>query len=189
MSGLAGVSLTVWGRVMPPETTWAKRGFVALGILGAICIIFSAILNSNSQEELKGTITKMAGDVAKLATPAKVDPTLTPDQILGAAAAKLIEQNREIEKLKSDVKDLTYPANGFYDGDTMVAVAQGRAALSGDQVVFQLVVARDRGLDFSKVFRFQNKDLKCDKPGTFGQSGTFGVMTTQYPDLHCTVIR
>jgi hypothetical protein len=105
VSGVAGVVLTVWGRVRPPDSQATKRGFVALGGLGVVCIVAAGILNSFSQDRLSGTIAKMATDVAKLAAPASVDPKLTPDQILSAAAAKLIEQQDRITKLEAQQRE------------------------------------------------------------------------------------
>ena len=39
ISGVTGVILTIWGRVSPPETTPAKRGFVAVGGVMVVCIV------------------------------------------------------------------------------------------------------------------------------------------------------
>lgn len=102
-SGVSGVLLTVWGRVMPPETSRAKRGFVTLGGFSVICIIAAGILNAISQNRLNGTIVAMASDVRKLAEPAKVDQNLSVEQILAAAASKLLEQQKTIDRLGADL--------------------------------------------------------------------------------------
>jgi hypothetical protein len=95
-SGTASVVLTVWGRLMPPDTWQTRTGFVFVGIIAVGALITAATLNSRSQEQLITTITTMAENVGKLAAPANVDPkSATTDQILSAAAAKLLQQDGE----------------------------------------------------------------------------------------------
>jgi hypothetical protein len=97
ISGVAGVTLTVWGRVMPPETKRAKRGFVAVGGLSVLCIVAAGVLNAISQDRLKRTLEIVATNVQKLAAPANVRQDLTVDEILAAAASKLREQDAQIK--------------------------------------------------------------------------------------------
>jgi hypothetical protein len=189
ISGIAGVVLTVWGRVMPPESRGAKRGFVVVGGLSVICIVAAGIVNALSQTQLNQTISTMADDVRKLAAPAKVEQNASVDQILGAAAAKLIQQDEEIKKLTADVKGITKPADGLYLNGTMVGRALGEVQQTVDGVTFQLVVSGSDGLDFSQILEYQSLRLKCEAPGVIGQTGSFGVMDTRYPSLHCTIIR
>jgi hypothetical protein len=103
ISSVAGVVLTVWGRVTPPETRAAKNAFVALGILSVLCIIAAGVLNGVSQNRLENTIETTATNVQKLAETVKVAKNLSVDQILAAAASKLRQQDQEIQQLQSDV--------------------------------------------------------------------------------------
>src|SRR5438552_18786948 len=82
ISGIAGVALTVWGRVMPPESRNAKRGFVVVCALSVVCIISAGVINAISQNKLSYTIETMAANVQKLAAPANVQKDSSVDQIL-----------------------------------------------------------------------------------------------------------
>ena len=126
VSGVAGVSLTVWGRIMPPETPATKRGFVAVGGISVICIIAAGVLNVFSQDRLRDTIETMAGNIQKLAPPANVQKNLSIDEILAAAASKLRDQNAQIQKLQSEVKGIMQPADALYLNKTVAAGRLGR---------------------------------------------------------------
>jgi hypothetical protein len=189
ISGVTGVILTVWGRVMPPETRAAKRGFVALGGVSVACIILAGALNAVSQDNLNRAIRDMSQNVQKLAEPANVRKDLSVDDILAAAASKLREQDVEIKTLQSQVGGITHPPDALYMNNAMVARTLGSVRRTDANVVFQLVVAGQDGLDFSKEFQYQTLTLKCDPPGLIASNGSFGVMDTRYPDLKCDIKR
>ena len=189
ISGVAGVILTVWGRLIPPDTRYTKLGFVALGTVSVVCIIGAGIINSTSQSRLTRIIGTMAENVQKLSGPANIRSSANADQILSAAAEKLIQQDAEIQKLTSEMNAITKPADGFYENDVMVGRSVGSTQTKGNIMMFQLVVAGGNGLDFSRVFQYQDHSIKCEPPPVVGQSGSFGVMSTQYPNLRCTIER
>ena len=196
VSGVSSIALTVWGRLVPPDSPWTKRGFVAVGVLGAACVVVAGFLNSSSQDRfiaaqdtLTGTINKMAENVAKLAGPASADPGLSPDQILAAAAAKLIQQDKEIARLKKDIDPIAHPTNGLYVGDSLVGLAQGESWQNKSEVVFQRVISGGSGLDFSQVFRYGNHELKCANPSVASQTGGMGVTDQMaYGQVRCEVV-
>lgn len=107
VSGVAGVMLTVWGRIVPPKNPATRSSFVFVGAVGVLCIIAAGVLNSRSQESLNGTIKKMADDVGKLADLAQVNPNQSTDHILAAAASKLISQQGQINHLTADLERVT----------------------------------------------------------------------------------
>ncbi len=189
VSGVAGVSLTVWGRIMPPETPATKRGFVAVGGISVICIIAAGVLNVFSQDRLRDTIETMAGNIQKLAPPANVQKNLSIDEILAAAASKLRDQNAQIQKLQSEVKGIMQPADALYLNKTVAARTLGTAQRTDTTVTFQLVVAGQNGLDFAKEFQYQGLTLKCQPPGEVATLGSFGVTETRYPSLKCEIVR
>ena len=173
---------------MPPETKTAKRGFVALGSLSVVCIFVAGLLNLQSQNRLYNAIDGIADNVRRLAGPANVRESASVDQILAAAATKLNNQDVEIKNLQRSVTKIIKPPNGFYSGDTELAHSEGGFTGDGNTMLFRLVVAGPDGLDFNKTYRYQNLDLQCSKPPVFGQSGSFGVMQTSYPNLECHVV-
>jgi hypothetical protein len=111
----------------------------------------------------------------------------TPDQTLAAAAAKLIDQGKEIKSLQDKVSGITHPANGLYLGDTIVAQIAGQAIRSGNEFIFQLLVSGDKEFDFNRPYAFQDMTIRCTPPGVFGGAGSFGVMSYRYPNVHCTI--
>jgi hypothetical protein len=189
ISGLAGVTLTVWGRVMPPETAATKRGFVAVGAVSAICIVVAGILNAATQDSLKRVIETMSENVQKLAEPANVRKNLSVYEILAAAASKLRDQDVEIQKLQSEVKGITHPNDAFYLNNVIVARTLGTTQQTDTDVIFQLIIAGQDGLDFDKEFQYQSLTLKCRPPGVYGGSGSFGVMEMRYPGVKCEIKR
>ena len=60
-------------------------------------------LVSRSQEQLASVINSMSVDVAKLATTASVDPNLPTEQILAANTSKLLEQQKQTNKLNGSI--------------------------------------------------------------------------------------
>ncbi len=189
ISGVAGVVLTVWGRVMPPETSATRRGFVAVGGLSVICIVAAGILNAASQNSLKRTIEMVSANIQKLAAPANVRRDLSVDDILAAAASKLRQQDVQIQQLQSQIKDIKHPKDALYLGDKIVAKTLGTVRQVNSDIVFQLVVAAGNGLDFSQDFHYQNLTLKCRSSGITGSTGSFGVRDTRYPNLQCQIIK
>jgi hypothetical protein len=173
---------------MPPETARAKRGFVAVGGLSVICIIGAGLLNGVSQDRLRTTISAMADDVKKLAGPANIKNDATVDQVLAAAASKLIQQGNEIASLEAELDKIKNPP-GLYDGKTLVGLAQGNIQETSNTVVFQLLVAGPNEIDFSKHYRYDNHEVSCRLPGSYGSTGSFGVMRMQYPGVECNIVR
>lgn len=159
-----------------------------IGFIGIAAIVCSGFLTASTQRAYSDAFNKLSSSVQVLADAAQTDRSLSVDQVLGAAAAKLIQQDKEIGQLNRDMHGVTHPLNGLYIRDMMVAAAEGNATLSGNLITFQLVVTGQDGLDFDQTYRFQDADLKCQKPGTYGQVGTFGVMRMQYPGMVCTIV-
>lgn len=189
ISSVAGVALTIWGRLKPLETPAAKRGFVALGGVSVVCIIAAGILNASTQDNLRQTLETVSSDIRKLAEPANVRKDLNVDQILAAAASKLRDQDAQIKKLQSEVTGITRPADALYLENEIVARTLGDVQKTDTNVIFQLVVAGQNGLDFGREFQYQNLRLKCQPPGTISNMGSFGVMDTRYPGLNCKIVR
>ena len=186
---MAQTVLTVWGRVMPPETVAAKRSFVAVGAVSVICIIAAGILNAVSQDSLKEAIQKMSENVQKLAGPANVQMNLSVDEILAAAASKLREQDTKIQTLQSEVKGITHPKDAFYLDNVIVARTMGSVQQTDTNIIFQMIVAGQNGLDFTKNFQYQNLTLKCEHPGIMSGVGSFGITDTRYPGVMCEIKR
>lgn len=172
---------------MPPETRRTKFGFVAIGGLSVLCIIAAGIINSISQNRLNNSIETMGRNIKTLAAPANVSNNANVDQILAAAASKLMQQDKDIEHLKSNLNDITHPPDAFYLNDSIVARTAGNVRREGKYITFQLVISGSSGLDFKQTFRYQTFSLKCEPPPIVGQSGSFGVMDTRYPDVRCAV--
>ena len=188
VAGLCFAILTIGSPFMRSDSRGHKIWHTLIGIAGICALITSSVLNGQTQKEYAKSFDRLAVNIQKLAEPAQAENGSSVDQILAAAASKLIKQDTEIKHLKSDVQSVTHPSNGFYRGDAMVAIAQGNAAVSGNQITFQLVVAGGDGLDFNQVYTFRNADLKCERPSTYGETGNFGVLKTQYPRLQCTIL-
>lgn len=110
---------------MPPESRRTKAGFVAVGAFSVLCIIGAGINNSISQNRLTQTISVMADNVQKLAAPANVQKNSSVDEILAAAAAKLLQQDRQIERLEKETGPITHPEDGLYIKDVLIGIAQG----------------------------------------------------------------
>jgi uncharacterized protein YoxC len=189
VSGIAGVALTVWGRLVPPDTPATRRGFVAVGGISVLCIIAAGVLNARTQDKLQRTIETVSVNVQKLAEPANVRKDLSVDDILAAAASKLREQDAQIKKLESEVKGITHPTDALYLDNTIIARTVGAVQQTDTNVIFALVVAGQNGLDFTKEYDYQGLKLKCQQPGTFGSMGSFGVMDTRYPRVNCEIVK
>jgi hypothetical protein len=189
VSGVAGMILTVWGRIMPPETPAAKRKFVALGALSVICIVAAGALNAVTQDSLKRTLETVSVNIQKLAEPANVRKDLSVDEILAAAASKLRDQDAQIQKLQSEVKEITHPTDALYQDNVIVARTLGGVQKTQTNIIFQLVVASQNGLDFNKDFEYQDLRLKCQTPSIVGSNGSFGVTDKRYPGLKCEITR
>ena len=70
----------------------------------------------------------------------------------------------------------------------MVGISQGSVAPCASSIMFQLIVAGADGLDFDQTFTCQDVRIKCERPGTFGQEGSFGVINTKYPNVQCVKV-
>ena len=172
---------------MPPETASAKRGFVAAGIVSVLCIIGAGLLNAVSQDKLRTTIDSMAENVKKLAGPANVKSDADTDQVLAAAASKLIQQGTEIATLEAELNKIKNPPR-LYDGNTLVGLARGNIQEVGKTVTSQLIVDGQNGIDFSKELRYGTHRVSCRVPGSYGSVGSFGVTQMQYPGLQCDIL-
>jgi hypothetical protein len=190
ISGIAGVILTVWGRVVPPETKKAKVGFVVVGGISVACIISVGILNAISQNRLNSTIQNVAENVQKLAGPAKVTADhLSVDQILSAAAEKLIEQDKKLKTLNEDLQKRIQPANGIYIDDKLVGQSMGQVIRNGGHLTFQAIFAGGDGIDFSKPMEYQRLKLRCQPSWMSGSLGGLGVTTEwRYPNVECDIV-
>jgi hypothetical protein len=38
VSGISSVALTIWGRIIPPDSGCTKSGFIGVGVLSVLCI-------------------------------------------------------------------------------------------------------------------------------------------------------
>jgi hypothetical protein len=85
---------------MPPESRAAKRVFVTVGGISVVCIILSGVINVISQNKLTHTLDAIDSNVQKLAGPANVQENSSVDEILSAAAAKIIEQQKQIDEIR-----------------------------------------------------------------------------------------
>lgn len=84
-------------------------------MLAVIAIISGIVAQNRSDAVMQGltgqvnTLGRQIGglrsDVQKLAEPAKADPAADPQQILAAAAAKLLQQDKKISSLESEEAD------------------------------------------------------------------------------------
>jgi hypothetical protein len=186
ISGTAGVVLTVWGRVMPPEGRNAKRGFVAVGGLSVICIVVAGILNAVSQTELSQTISTMADDVRQLAAPAKVEQNATVDQILSAAAAKLMQQDKELVNAKNRLAALEHPPrddSGLYQGGKLVAHVLNAAVM--DSLVTFGTITDAASLDTTQPVEYKKLILRMTGAAT--ASGGSGIID-RYGGVSCAVV-
>ena len=120
-----------------------------------------AILNAISQDHLKRTLETVASNVQKLAERANVSKDLSIDEILAAAASKIHDQGVQIQELQSDVKGIKRPTDGLYLDNTLVARTLGVVQETDAGVTFQLVVAGQSGLDFSRE-NFSTKILRSN---------------------------
>jgi hypothetical protein len=86
--------------VAPPSNLEQKVAFVFVGGVGILALIGSTILNASSQNDLLQQVSGLRTDIQGLAKLSEVSPNAGTDQILAAAAAKLIEQDRKIRELQ-----------------------------------------------------------------------------------------
>lgn len=173
---------------MPPENKAAKRLFVAIGAVSVFCIVVAGILNSISESNLSRTIQSMARNVQALSRTANVGAGASVDQVLSDAATKLIHQDKQIKTLQLQLHGLVHPANALYVGRTIVAKTFGTVSKLNGSITFQLAIAGGSGLDFSQTMEYRGFVMRCSPPGIVGKLGSFGVMDTRYPDLHCSII-
>jgi hypothetical protein len=108
----------------------------------------------------------------------------SPEQVLAAAASKLIEQGREIGQLQGELDKIQNPP-GLYDGKVLVGLAKGNIQENASTITFQLIVSGPDGIDFSKKFRYAEHNVSCRVPGPYGSIGSSNVMQMQYPNVQC----
>src|ERR1700722_20412764 len=78
----------------------------AIGVVGLVAVIAGTLLNSSTQKQYVDAFNHLSDKIGALAAPAETDPKQSTDQILAAAAAKLIDQQKQIGQLNSDVQRL-----------------------------------------------------------------------------------
>ena len=188
IGGLCFATLTVWKPFMRSDSRGHRLWHTVIGIAGMAALVVATVLNSSMQTQYADALNRLATSVQKLAGPAKAEANSTVDQILAAAASKLIQQDKEIRRLNDNVNAIQHPADGLYFGDAMVGRVMGNISKNGNHIVFQLVVAGSVGLDFSRTLTFQNLSIKCKRPSLIGESGSFGVMQMRYPNVHCEIV-
>ena len=159
---------------------------IALCILGIIGSWFQgarehsdARIAEEKQEHIASSVDDMRKSLAL--------GSATPEQVLAAAASKLIQQDTEIATLQADLDKIKNPP-GLYDGKTLVGLARGNIKEMGRTVTFQLIVGGENGIDFSKELRYGNHRVSCRVPGPYGSIGSFGVSQMQYPDVQCDIL-
>lgn len=165
-----------------------KMWHTVIGIVGIGALVIATFLASSTQRRYVDAFNRLADNVQRLAGPANAQKDSNVDQILAAAASKLMQQDAEIQQLKSSVNAINHPADGLYLGNAMVGKSLGAVEVSDGYITFQLVIADGNGLNFAQIFRYQDKNLKCQMPAMVGQMGSFGVMQTRYPNLRCAIV-
>jgi hypothetical protein len=118
---------------------------------------------------------------------------LTPDEVLAAAAAKIMQQGQELDSAQNRLDSLEHPPRnpkGFYEDNALVGIAPTPPRnISRTEIAFD-VVTQAQDLDFDKQIEYGDLVLFCKNPGSFGGSSPGGgIMTeTHYPNVHCNVI-
>ena len=171
---------------MPPDTRQTKIGFVLIGAASVLFIIVAGAINMISQNRLSEAIRSLTDDVHKLAYSTNAAPDASVDQILAAAATKLIHQDKEIQDLRSKLDPITHPENGIYLNGSLVGIAEGERRFEPNKIEFQRVTTGAKGLDFSKIYQYRELKLKCEPPGIVGTNGRMGITDqTIYGGLLC----
>jgi hypothetical protein len=163
ISGTAGVVLTVWGRVMPPDTPRAKKGFVAVGAVSVFCIISAGIINAVSQNKLENTLATVVSKIQNLAEVADVQKDTSTDRILSAAASKLQEQNKELEDARLRIAALERPhldPSKLYQNKIPVADVGTISSQSGSAINFDKITTIGQ-MDINQTFEFRDWRLRC----------------------------
>jgi hypothetical protein len=188
IAGLCFAALTLGRPFMRSDSATHRLWHTAIGVVGMITLVVATVLSASTQQRYINAFNNLADSVHKLATPASVKESANVDQILAAAASKLTQQDKEIQGLKTSMAAITHPRDGIYIRDTMVARAQGNIQRDGDTLVFQLIIAGPQGLDFNTPLDFQTFKIKCSQPDQWGQSGSYGVLVSRYPNTKCLII-
>ena len=100
IAGGFGAAVAIWGVVAPPSSLEQKVAFAFIGGIGVLALIGSNILSVSSQNDMLKQVSGLRTDIQRLANLSEVSPNAGTDQILAAAAAKLIDQDRKIRELQ-----------------------------------------------------------------------------------------
>ena len=174
---------------MQSDRSAHKLGHTIVGIVGIFFLIASSVFSSLSQQRSVDAFNNLADSIHRLATPANIKENSDVDQILAAAAAKLIKQDQEIHTLNDKLRDIIHPQNGLYVKDTLVGLTEGFLRISDNEMLFPKIMSGKTGIDFGQVLKFSDFWLRCDPPNISTSFGGLAVNSgTSYGQVHCKLV-